>query len=48
MKGIKLGILGVTIALLGIAFASNNVLAIGCAAIGVVLAIIGYFWKDKD
>ena len=47
MKGIKIGIVGVCLGLLGIAFSSNNVLAYGCATIGLIVAIIGCFVKDK-
>ena len=47
MKGIKIGIVGVCLCLLGVAFSTNNVLAYGCATIGLVVAIIGCFTKDK-
>jgi len=47
MKGIKLGITGVCVSLLGIAFAMNNFVAIVCAAAGLLLATIGCFIKDK-
>lgn len=47
MKGIKIGIVGVCLGLLGIAFSTNNVLAIGCAAIGLVVSVIGCFIQDK-
>ena len=46
MKGIKLGIIGITLALLGISFSTNNILCIGVAFIGLVLAIQGFFIKD--
>ena len=48
MKGIKLGIVGVCFCLLGIAFSTNNVLAYGCATIGLIIAIIGCCIKDSD
>jgi len=47
MKGIKIGIAGVCVSLLGIAFATNNVLAIGGASVGLLLAVAGCFVKDK-
>ena len=47
MKSIKIGIVGVCLCLLGVAFSTNNVLAYGCATIGLVVAIIGCFTKDK-
>ena len=47
MKGIKLGIVGICLGLCGIAFATNNIIAIGCTFIGMVLSIIGLFIKDK-
>ena len=47
MKGIKVGIVGVCVSLLGIAFATSNALAYGCAAVGLALAVIGCFMKDR-
>ena len=47
MKGIKVGIVGVCFSLLGIAFATSNALAYGCAAVGLALAVIGCFIKDR-
>lgn len=47
MNGIKIGIVGVCLGLLGITFSTNNLLAYGCAAIGLVVAVIGCFIKDK-
>ena len=47
MKGIKIGILGICISLLGIAFAMNNFIAICGAAIGVLFSLAGYFIKDR-
>ena len=47
MKGIKIGIIGVCVSLLGIAFAMNNFIAICGASIGLLLAFVGYFVKDK-
>ena len=47
MKGIKIGIVGVCLGLLGIAFSTNNDLSTGCATIGLVISIIGCFIKDK-
>lgn len=47
MKGIKIGIVGVCTSLLGLAFATNNVLAYGGATIGLFVAIIGCFIKES-
>lgn len=47
MKGIKIGIVGVCLSILGIACASNNAIAYGCAIIGLFVAIIGCFIKDN-
>ena len=47
MKGIKLGIVGICLGLCGIAFVTNNIIAIGCTFIGLVSLIIGLFIKDK-
>lgn len=47
MKGIKLGIVGVCFGLLGIAFSTNNFLAYASATIGLIVAVIGCFTKDK-
>lgn len=43
MKGVKLGILGICVSLLGTAMSSNNILAMTGGALGVLLAVIGYF-----
>ena len=43
MRGIKLGILGICISLLGIALSTYNFYAICGAALGVLLSIIGCF-----
>ena len=47
MKGIKIGILGVCVSLVGIAFAMNNFIAISAATVGLLLSIVGCFIKDK-
>ena len=47
MKGIKLGIVGVCVSLLGMAFAADSPDAIFYAGVGLFLAIIGFFVKDK-
>lgn len=47
MKGIKTGIVGICLGLLGIALSTNNALAYGCATIGLLVAIAGCFIKDK-
>ena len=47
MKGIKLGITGACVSLLGIAFAMNNFVAIVGAAAGLFLAIVGCCIKES-
>lgn len=47
MKGIKIGIVGVCVSLLGIAFATNNFLAMSGASAGLLLSVVGCFVKDK-
>ena len=47
MKSIKISIVGVCVSLLGIAFAMNNFIAICGASIGLLLAVVGCFVKDK-
>lgn len=47
MKGIKIGIVGVCVSLVGIAFTMNNFIAISAAFAGLLLSIVGYFIKDK-
>ena len=47
MKGIKIGIVGICVSLLGIAFAMNNFIAICGASIGLLLAVVGFFRKGE-
>lgn len=47
MKGLKIGILGICVSLLGIAFGMNNFIAICGAAVGLVLAVVGCFTKEQ-
>ena len=47
MKGIKIGIVGICVSLLGIAFAMNNFVAISAASVGLLLSIVGCFVKGK-
>ncbi len=47
MKGIKLGIVGICVSLLGIAIGMNNFLAICGAFIGLLLSVACCFVKDK-
>jgi len=47
MKGIKIGIAGICVSLLGIAFAMNNFIAISAASVGLLLSIVGCFVKGK-
>ena len=45
MKGIRLGLLGIALGLLGLSFATNHILAIALAAVGVLVALAGCFVK---
>ena len=47
MKGIKIGIVGICVSLLGIAIAMNNFIAISAASVGLLLSIVGCLVKDK-
>ena len=47
MKGIKIGIIGVCVSLLGIAFAMNNFIAICGASVGLLLAFVSCFVNEK-
>ena len=47
MMGIKIGIVGICVSLLGIAFAMNNFIAIGATSVGLLLSFAGYFTKEK-
>ena len=47
MSGIKIGIVGVCLSLMGIAFAMNNFIASSAASVGLLLSIVGCFVKDK-
>ena len=47
MKGIKIGIVGVCVSLIGIAFAMNNFVAISAASVGLLISIVGCLVKDK-
>ena len=48
MKGIKVAFVGVCLGLLGITMQPNaEPIAVVCALVGVVVAIIGCFVKDK-
>ena len=47
MRGIKIGIVGVCLSLMGIAFAMNNFIAISAATVGLLLSIVGCLVKDK-
>lgn len=46
MKGIKLGIVGVCVCLLGISLATNNDGAMAAAFIGMILSVCGCFIRD--
>lgn len=41
MNGLKLGILGICIALMGLCFASNDIFATLAGCVSVLLALIG-------
>lgn len=48
MKSIKIAFVGVCLGLLGISMQPDaSPIAVGCAFVGVVVAIIGCFVKDK-
>ena len=47
MKGMKIGIVGVCVSLIGIAIAMNNFFAICGASIGLLLSFVGCFIKDN-
>ena len=47
MRGIRIGIVGICISLLGIAFATNHFIAIAGASLGLLFSIAGCFIKDK-
>ena len=46
MKGVKVGLLGVCLSLMGLAAATNNVIAVGLGFIGVTVAVAAVFVKD--
>lgn len=47
MKGIKLGILAICVALAGLCAATNHFYAYIGGGLAVVLALIAYFGKEK-
>lgn len=47
MTGIKISIVGICVSLFGLAMATNNIIAISAAAVGLVISIIGCIVKDK-
>ena len=48
MKGIKVAFVGVCLGLLGITMQPNaHPISVVCAIVGVVVAIVGCFVKDK-
>ncbi len=48
MRGIKIAFVGICMGLLGITMQPNaHPIAVGCAFVGVVIAVIGCFLKDK-
>ena len=46
MKGIKTGLLGVCLGIMGLAAASNNFIAIAFAFASVTAAVMAFFIKD--
>ena len=48
MKAIKLGILAICIALLGISFPTGNMVAIFGGALAVLFAVVAYFSQNKS
>lgn len=48
MKGLKIACIGICLGLLGIAMQPDaSPIAVGCALVGVVVAVVGCFVKDK-
>lgn len=46
MKGVKVGLLGICLSLMGLAAASNNIVAIGLGFIGVTVSVSALFVKE--
>lgn len=46
MKGVKVGLLGVCLSLMGLAVASNNIIAIGLGFIGLAVSVAALFVKE--
>lgn len=47
MKGIKISLFKITVALFGLVLSTNNVFAYGGTLLGVIIALIGLCKKDK-
>ena len=47
MKGMKMGLFGISLGLVGVSFGTNNIIAIGLAVLGALMALIGCFIGDK-
>ena len=48
MKGMKIAIVGICLGLLGVAMQPDaNLISVGCAFAGVLVAIIGCYLKDE-
>ncbi len=45
MRGVKIGIVGICVSLMGLSIATNNVAAIGGAVMGFILSLIACFVK---
>ena len=46
MKSIKVGLLGVCLGIMGLAAATNHIIAIGMGFIGVTVAVAALFVRD--
>ena len=46
MKGIKLSLLGITVILAGLSFATNHIAAMAAGALGCCLSIAAFFVAD--
>ena len=47
MKGVRLGLFGISLGILGLSVATNNVYSAGLAALGTVIAFVGCFIKKN-
>lgn len=47
MKGIKLGLFGISLGLVGLSFSTNNFITISLSALGALITLIGCVVKEK-